>query len=135
MKKNQFNTLMPILEKIFRKEKTVLFCYIFGSFAYKNFNSKSDVDIAVYLDNRIIDDFFDKRLELISDISQTLKKEADILILNTAPPFIKYVVLKEGKLIFSRDENQRIDFELKAINNYFDLKTVLEKYNKRTINI
>lgn len=133
--KNQTDTIISILEKKFRKEEGVLFCYIFGSLAYGKFNSESDVDIAVYLDEKKSDDFFDKRLDLISEISQILGIEADILVLNTASLFLKYVVLREGKLIFSRDESQRIDFELKTINNYFDFKPVLEKYYKRILKI
>lgn len=124
-----------MLQKVFRKKKEVLFCYVFGSFAYENFNSKSDVDVAVFLDKKLSCDFFEKRLELISEISQAVGREADILVLNTASPFLKYVVLKEGKLIFSRDESKRVDFELKAMNEYFDFKFVLEKYNKRAMKL
>lgn len=135
MEKDNLKIIIAILEKFFQKRKEVLFCYIFGSFAYNNYNSKSDVDIAIYLDKKKKMDFFEERLELISEISRILKKEADILILNTAPLFLKYVVLKEGKLFFSRNEKQRINFELKAINEYFDFKPILEKYNKRTIKV
>lgn len=133
MEKDDLKTISAIITKTLQKRKGVLFCYIFGSFACHSFNSKSDVDIAVYLDKRNKVDFFEKRLELISEISRALKKEADILILNTAPLFLKYVVLKEGKLIFSRNENQRIEFELKTINDYFDFKPILKKYNQRTL--
>jgi len=66
-------------------------------------------------------------------MAKLLKKETDVLILNTAFPFLRYVVLKEGKLIFDRDESQRIDFELKSINEYFDFRPVLEKYNNRLL--
>lgn len=133
MEKNDLKTITEKTKKIFQKRKGVLFCYLFGSFAYNNFNSKSDIDLAVYLDDEKGPDFFDERLELISGISQVFKKEADILVLNTAPLFLKYVVLKEGKLIFSKDEKQRIDFELKTMNNYFDFKPILEKYNQRML--
>jgi predicted nucleotidyltransferase len=133
MEKNDLKIITESLEKIFQKKKEVLFCYLFGSFAYRNFNSKSDVDVAVFLDKKNKVDFFEKRLELTSEISRALKKETDILILNTAPLFLKYVVLKEGKLIFSRNENQRIGFELKTMNDYFDFKPILKKYNQRTL--
>lgn len=133
MEKDNLKTMIAILEKFFQKRKGILFCYVFGSFAYNNFNSKSDVDIAVYLDKKKKIDFFEKRLELISEISRVLKKEADILILNTAPLFLKYVAIKEGKLIFSKNEEKRIDFELKTTNEYFDFKPVLEMYNQRII--
>lgn len=133
MEKNDSKMIIKKIKKIFQKRKGILFCYLFGSFAYNNFNSKSDIDLAVYLNNEEMADFFDERLELISEISQVLKKQADVLVLNTAPLFLKFVVLKEGKLIFSKDEKQRIDFELKTMNNYFDFKPILEKYNQRML--
>ncbi|MDI6603153.1 MAG: nucleotidyltransferase domain-containing protein [Patescibacteria group bacterium] len=131
-KKRQFN-IAKILKNFFGKKKEVLFCYLFGSLAYQNFTKKSDVDLAVYLDEKKCKDFFEKRLELISQISPLLKKEADIVVLNTAPLFLKYVILQEGKLIFERDKGKRIDFELKIVNEYFDFKPILEKYRQRLL--
>lgn len=125
-----------ILGKILHKERGVLFCYLFGSQATKNAVSESDVDLAVYFDQKLVKDFFEKRLELIAATSKALKKEADIVVLNTAPPFLRYVVLKEGELIFERNKRnkgKRIDFELKSINEYFDFKPVLEKYHQRLL--
>ena len=130
---NQQN-ISKILKPVLKKERGVLFCYLFGSFANQNSISKSDVDLAVYLDKEKCPDFFEKRLELILQLSKKLKKEADIIILNTAAPFLKYVILKEGKLIFEKNKAQRISFELRATNEYLDFKPVLEKYYQRLLN-
>ena len=131
-KKDQQN-LIESLKKALQKEHEVLFSYLFGSLAYQNFTSKSDIDLAVYLDEKRCKDFFEKRLELITQISRALKKDVDIVILNTASPFLRYVVLKEGKLIFEKDRGKRIDFELKSMNEYFDFKPILELYHKKLL--
>lgn len=133
MKKINQQKIIRTLKKIFKKEKEVIFCYLFGSLTYQNFISKSDIDLAVYLDKEKCKDFFEKRLELISKISVVLKKEADVVILNTAAPFLKFVILKEGKIIFEKEKGERIDFELKSINEYFDFKPILEKYYDRIL--
>lgn len=125
--------ILKKLKNFFLEEKEILFCYLFGSAAHGKTIPKSDVDLAVYLDNKRCKDFFEKRLELIAIFSQKLKKEADVVILNTAPPFLRYVVLKEGKLIFEKNRGERIDFELKAINEYFDFKPVLEMYHQKIL--
>lgn len=128
------NSLMEILEKFFSQEKGVLFCYLFGSFAYKNFTSKSDIDIAVFLDKKKNRDFFEKRLELIAELSKLLKREADVIILNNLRSiFLRYVILKEGRLIFEKDRGKRIDFELKTLNEYFDFKPILKMYRQRML--
>jgi predicted nucleotidyltransferase len=132
-KTEDLQNMIKMLKSVLEKETSVLFCYLFGSFTAGHNISKSDVDIAVYLDKKKCPDFFEKRLELIPQISQKLKKEADIVILNTAPPFLKYVVFKEGELIFEKNRTERIDFELKATNEYFDFKPILEKYNEELL--
>ncbi|MBU3942600.1 nucleotidyltransferase domain-containing protein [Patescibacteria group bacterium] len=133
--KNQqkIQEIIKTLKPIFQKEKEVLFCYLFGSFANGNPISSSDIDIAVYLDDKKCLDFFEKRLELIPKISKLSGKQADITILNNASLFMKYVVLKEGKLIFERNCEKRIIFELKSTNEYFDFKPALEMYNKELL--
>jgi predicted nucleotidyltransferase len=130
---NNSKKIIEIVKKISQEEEAILFCYLFGSTTSGKTIPTSDIDLAVYLNKKECKDFFDKRLELIAKFSKNLKKETDVVILNTAPPFLRYVVLKEGKLIFERDEGQRIDFELKSLNEYFDFKPVLDMYNNHLL--
>lgn len=123
--------IIKILRNALREENKVLFCYLFGSFAYGNITSKSDIDIAVYLRPEIRADFFDIRLNLIAKLTHALGREVDVLVLNTAPSFLRYVVLKEGLLLLDRDLKHRIEFELKSINEYFDYKPILDIYRAR----
>lgn len=124
--------IVSSLKRFLSKDKDISFCYLFGSQAANKTISTSDVDVAVYL-NPKIKNFFEKRLELIEKITKSLKKETDVIILNTSSPFLGFVVLKEGKLIFENDKGKRIDFELKKMNEYFDFKPVLEMYNERLL--
>lgn len=134
MKQYSSDNLMEVLEKFFLQKRGVLFCYLFGSFAYQNFTSKSDIDIAVFLDEKKNRDFFKKRLELIAELSRLLKREVDVIILNSLHSiFLKYVILKEGRLIFEKDKGKRIDFELKTLNEYFDFRPALKMYQQRML--
>ena len=131
---NQKN-LIEILKKLCQKESDILFTYLFGSFAYQNNIPESDIDIAVFLDEKKSSGFFQRRLDLISNFSQALKKEADVIILNNAPLFLKYVILNEGKLIIEKNPSKRIDFELKTTNEYFDFKPIIVKYEERILKV
>lgn len=133
MKNKTKQSIVPILKKVLRKEKRVLFGYLFGSQASRNAISKSDVDVAVYLDENHSKDFFDERLRLIARLSRGLKKDADVVVLNTASPFLRYVVLKEGEVVFEKDKGRRIDYELKSMNEYFDFKPVRQMYHKKLL--
>ncbi|MDD5621294.1 MAG: nucleotidyltransferase domain-containing protein [Candidatus Pacebacteria bacterium] len=122
------------IESVSKKRKEIILSYLFGSFALGTTNRNSDVDIAIYLDSKKVKDLFDARLMLIKEFSQALKKDVDVVVLNTAKPFLKYVIIKEGKLVFQRDEGLKIDFEVKTLNEYFDFKPYMEMYQKAALN-
>jgi predicted nucleotidyltransferase len=129
---NQKEEIQNKLKSLFKQEKEVLFAYLFGSAAIgKGFNFKSDVDLAVYLDEKKVKDTFQKRLRLMSETEKVLKRETEVVILNDINSvFFKFVIIKEGKLIFERNHEKRVDFELKTIQDYFDFELFIEKYNK-----
>lgn len=120
----------PIAE-ILNTQEEVLFGYVFGSAITGGHRPGSDVDIAVYLDPERRSGWFNIRLELLEKLTRALRKEADVVVLNTAAPFLRYVALREGALVFERSPSARIDFELKALNEYFDYQPILEQYQAR----
>lgn len=131
MEQENFSQIKQKIEQTLSEQSGVLFGYIFGSLATGTARKESDVDIAVYLEPGHKDRFFDIRLELMEKLTRAFSAEADVTVLNTASPFLKYVALKEGKLAFERDPEARIDFELKALNEYFDYKPILQMYHDR----
>jgi len=121
------NQLFPLFER----ETSIIFSYIFGSASQGNTNTESDVDLAVYLDAKKVKDIFKKRLHLIEKFQSILKKPTDVVILNEINSiFLKFVIIKEGRVIFERDHGQRVDFELKTLQEYYDFQPFLEEYNK-----
>ena len=120
------NKIFKDLKETLEKEKDIIFAYLFGSYGKGKPHRKSDIDVAVYLKEST--DFFNKKLELIDLISSITKKnKIDILILNQATPFIVHSVLKTGKLLFSKNEELRISFEVKNIKEYMDLLYYLQR--------
>jgi predicted nucleotidyltransferase len=126
--------IMKQILSVSKKRKEITLSYLFGSFATGTTNKDSDVDIAVYLNPDKCKDIFDTRLILIKEFTQALKKEVDVIILNTTKPFLRFVVIKEGKLAFQRDEGFKIDFEIRTLNEYFDFKPYMEMYQKAILN-
>lgn len=120
-----------LLEKVLRKQK-VIFAYLFGSQVGGEIGALSDVDIAVYLDEKLSrHDYFDLKLKILGDLTDLLKTDnIDIAILNEAPPLLAQRILKEGRLIFSSNEKKRLTFETKAVLRYLDWKPYLKKYTK-----
>ncbi len=116
------------LRKILQNKEYVEFAYLFGSQATGDANAESDVDVAVYVDEKRKEDFFDIRLELIEDITRATKKEADVTILNTAKPFLSFVVIQEGKLLVNKDPGKEVDYDLKVFNEYQDYKIFMKTH-------
>src|SRR4030042_6672331 len=146
------------MEKIFKKYG-VEFAYLFGSSVIGNSNKASDIDIAVYLRSSgtinpslrrqtltpltargghskegTIKRRFEIRLELITELSKIFPKNIDLVVLNDIKSvFFRYVILKEGSLIYTANEGVRVDTECAILNEYFDFKPFLDMYNKNFI--
>lgn len=112
------NTLnIENLSKYLNTNKNVLFAYLFGSYANGSQNDKSDVDIALFLDNVSLDE----QLQINYELSKLLKKDVDLVILNS----VKNIYLLEDILLHSKvlkDDQNRFDFELKKQHEILDFK-------------
>lgn len=117
------------LKNILKDKDYIHFAYLFGSQATGFATEKSDVDVAVYIDEGRRKDFFDIRLKLMEDITRGTKKDSDVIILNTAKPFLAFVVIQEGKLILDNRKKSVAEFELKAFNEYHDYKIFMRHFD------
>jgi len=119
------------LMAIFEKNK-VSFAYLFGSQANGSFGKDSDVDIAVMLPFEMKkEERFDLRLKLMGEISKILKKKVDVAVLNDIRSlYFKYIIIKEGRIIYKKTDLSPADFESKTLGIYFDFRPFLENYNK-----
>jgi len=120
------------ISKVLKRHKNIIFAYIFGSFARKEARADSDIDIAIFLKNP---DVIDKNpmfeIELALEIEKFLNRPVDVRILNNKPLIFTDQVLRYGKILFSRNNKERINFETKMLDLYLDFKYLMEEYNKR----
>lgn len=93
--------------------------YLFGSVAEGVDHRRSDLDIAVLLDEEI-DKFH--RFELGLGIGDELERRLrDLLILNQAPIALSFRAIR-GKLVLERDPVKRSLFEARVMSRYYDHK-------------
>lgn len=123
------------LAKYFSARKEVNFVYLFGSCAKNNSGLLSDIDIAIYLNDKINEEErFNFRLALMAQISHLLKMEyIDLIILNDCDISLAHEVIYHGKPIYSRDELKRIRFEAKVMSSYFDRRYYYDRHAKLLI--
>lgn len=118
------------IKNVLENDDSILAAYLFGSQAKGKPNKYSDVDIAVLFNERSgKESYMDKIMALMTDLSNILRKEVDVVTLNQASLFLRYHVLKEGKKIYEKKDRNEHNFEAQAILQYFDflpVKTLIE---------
>ena len=72
----------------------------------------------------------DYYLRLVDGLSKILERDVDLVILNMAPPLLKYQVIKNGLVICSRDEAARVRFEARALSEYLDFSLMIARYDE-----
>jgi hypothetical protein len=129
------NSLTKILQEVFEKNEEVQFAYLYGSVAMRAQTLESDIDVAVYLKPMNINDFVRTEEKLsIALIMRLHNDRVDLRVLNALPFLMQYTVLRDGILIFSQNELERVDFETQVMIRFFDLKPYLDEY-RRTLSL
>ncbi|MEM1944772.1 MAG: nucleotidyltransferase domain-containing protein [Nitrososphaerota archaeon] len=117
------------LIRLFEAETDVLAAYLFGSHSRGSPTFESDLDIAVLLretPQKLLDHF----LHLLNKLSEVLGDKVDLVILNTAPPLLKYQIIRWGRPIYSRDERARTLFEARTTSEYLDFSRAIKRYDE-----
>ncbi|MBD3160450.1 MAG: nucleotidyltransferase [Candidatus Lokiarchaeota archaeon] len=104
--------------------------YLFGSHATNTVNPMSDIDIAVLLDEEMVQDMVEIYWKLLRRISDALHTDRlDLVILNESEPALKFNVIKDGILVYDRDSVARVRFERRTINEYLDMQYIWKYYD------
>jgi len=123
--------LQKRITKYFSKKKEVAAVYLFGSQIKGGARKNSDIDIGILFAK------FNKKSLLTfpqvtysSDLSESLGKKVEVIDLGETRIDFAHRVITEGKLLLSNNDKERIKFEEKILDLYFDLKPGLDEYYK-----
>lgn len=111
-------------------QSDIVAAYLFGSRAIGRARERSDVDVAVLLDEEDSVARFERRLRLMTEVSDVCGREADVVVLNDAPPVLQHQVLRHGRLLYERDRRARVEFEVRAGRIYADLKSMYDFFTE-----
>jgi len=127
-------TVLEHLRAFFPARKDVVAAYLFGSVARGTAGPRSDVDIGVVLTSGQPQDLgaIGAITNMHDELEGLLRREVDLVVLNGASPDLLHRVLRDGILLFERDHERRIEFEVQARNHYFDMLPTLDLY-RRTV--
>ena len=114
------------------QKKEIIFAYLYGSIARQSDHKLSDIDIAIYVDKDNMPEtgVFGYRSELIVELQSLVEKEVDFIVLNDIGLSLSHNILKDGKLLFCKSVEQRIDFHTDIMRKYLDQKQMYKVQNK-----
>ncbi len=104
--------------------------YFGGSQSRQEYGELSDYDFALYRDTRDKVKMHKIRIDTMVGITRLLKTDRiDVVVLNlTTNPDLKYLIIKEGRLIYSK-EPFKVIFEPRIMNEYFDFHKMLDRHS------
>lgn len=126
MKKITLNEAVEKIKKALEKNQNVIFAYLYGSVATGKTHKFSDIDIAVYLQDYTADNF----LKILASLPTDIPYEIDVRVLNMAPPLLRYSIIKNGRLLFTRNNRMTKDFVYRTLVEALEIKEDIEKIIK-----
>lgn len=116
--------IKPILGELMRDEVEAI--YLFGSYARGNAKPTSDIDICVLTGRNI-------PKQVKEEILSNSSRGVDISIFWDLPPTIRFRVLKEGKLLYKKDEIGLQRIKVDTLKSYLDIQPRIKKYCVRIL--
>jgi predicted nucleotidyltransferase len=127
--------LISQIRELFLVKESVLFAYIYGSFLREELFR--DIDLAVYFDPTAFkgsDDILKYSLALSAECDLAMSGViCDLRPLNLAPLPFKFDVVTNGRIIYTRDAECQVDFEVRTRSLYFDFLPHLRFYFRRIV--
>ncbi len=132
------------LYTFFRDRPEILLAYLFGSLLTTSTRIPRDLDLAVLVNSDRLETMdreapYGYPAELNTAIMAHLKiNRVDLTLLHRASPVLTYQVIHTGRLIFSRSEEIRHEFEISALKRHADtryLRRIKRTYSEKRIAI
>ena len=105
--------LGPIVKRA-KKDKDILGVMVFGSFARGEARPSSDIDVCLILHPKFSGNFSKKKLEYLS----LADDKVDIHVFQQLPSYVRVRVLRDGKLLLSKDYEKLLSIFLRTIKEF-----------------
>ena len=118
-------TKESVLERLIARaqaDEAVLAVMLFGSEARGEATAASDVDVCLVLQPRAAEQRAEKRLEYLGEF------DLDLHVFQALPLPIRRRVLKEGRILLSKDEDALYDLALRTAKEFDDFRHIYQAY-------
>jgi len=108
----------------------ILAVYLYGSRGRGDSKPTSDVDIGALLSTAPPRTLANVASALESTVERAVALPVEAVVMNGASPDLIHRVMRDGVLLLDRDGAARLEFEVNARNEYFDLEPVRRLYRR-----
>ena len=113
--------------QLLEREGRAVFAYIFGSTAAGTDRPDSDIDFAVHVEPSVDRHTgFWAVMRLAGALQEQIGRSVHPVVLNTASPFLRFEVIRDGRVVFCRDAEALHAFQVRTFREYGDLKPMLD---------
>lgn len=89
---------------------------LFGSVARGENRAWSDVDLGVWLEPETVD----RRVEVEAELGRAVGRPVDVIVLNHAPPLLRFEIARDGVVLLERRDGLWTDFKARAMVDWWD---------------
>lgn len=122
---NSLDEILRSLKKFLEKDPNILFALVFGSAAEGKLRNDSDIDVAVYI-KKLLNPL--EYLKLATELSEMIKREIHLVVLNEASPLLRHQIMKNNKILFIKDFDTYANFREKTMTDYDEYLYVSDNY-------
>jgi uncharacterized protein len=105
--------------------------YLYGSFLSRD--DFRDIDIGLFIDNGSDREHtmrFAANVGVVLEEALGFRHMCDIRVLNEEPVWFTYEVISTGMVLFTRNEDDRIDIEMRVLIEYQDIKSMYDLFDR-----
>ncbi|MBI4162988.1 MAG: nucleotidyltransferase domain-containing protein [Candidatus Aenigmarchaeota archaeon] len=131
------NKIAGKIAKELQKIKGVKAAYLFGSAAKGTMTRLSDIDVGIYMDEKLPANTHKIHLNAITAVDRASgayrkKMFVDVVIMNNASPMLNFEIIKYGIFLFG-DIKTKVELEARIMSIFLDRKFYYDRHAEYAI--
>lgn len=124
---------IKIIAEALSQEPSIIFAYLFGSRAAGNASERSDWDIAVYINDELLEENpVWQKFRIEDRLAVALGTDAvEVVVLNRMDnSLLAFEIISKGIVLVDNNEEERFAYECKALGQYHDWQYFMDRHMK-----
>lgn len=119
--------LFARIQTFLEQQQGYVAAYLFGSTAEGTGRPWSDIDVALLLaGDPDPETAMQTRLQVAAGLEALSGRSVDVIVLNQAPPLLRFQVIQRGRVLVDRDPEIRYLFQARTMSEYYDARRYLD---------